>query len=105
MAKKQAAPINKSAEIRRLKDENPEWGPSQIAAELNKKGVDVKPQFVSTILSGARRKAGIIGRRGRAPAPATYQDLILARELVSVTGSIANAKAALDTLAKLMGQG
>lgn len=67
--------VNKSKEIRDYHAANPTATPAEIAAALKTNGVKVSGQFVSTVLSNARKGKGT-GPRGRkpkaaaAPAPA-----------------------------------
>lgn len=66
-----AAPVksdegkNKSAVIRAYKEANPTAAPKEIAEALTKQGLDVAAQFVSTVLSNAKKKGGVVGKRGR----------------------------------------
>jgi hypothetical protein len=116
MAKKAAAGPSKSEAIRNYKNENPNAGPTEIATALTKDGTRVTPQFVSTVLSNAKRKGGKRGRRrmarrGRpAAARATstgndnndlLQNLVQAKKLADRLGGIDKAREALDVLAKL----
>ncbi|ADB16863.1 hypothetical protein Psta_2191 [Pirellula staleyi DSM 6068] len=119
MAKKAAAGPSKSEVIRKYKADHPELGPTAIAEALTKEGHKVSPAFVSTILSNAKKgaKAGAApkAKRGRKPGsgkkaaagPAagdsSLDTLIAAKKLADQMGGIAKAKAALDTLAKLLG--
>ena len=65
MAKK-AKSANKSLEIRNYKAENPAASPKEIAEALA--GLKVSAQFVSTVLSNAKKKEGKApGKRGRKP--------------------------------------
>jgi hypothetical protein len=109
MAKKSAGGPNKSEVIRKYKADNPKQGPKEISEALGKTGFKVSPAFISTVLSNARRKSGKPGRkRGRvAKASVTaskggFGDLIHAKRLVDQIGSVEQAKAALDALAKIL---
>lgn len=51
-------PANKSEAIRAAHADNPTLKPKALAEELGKRGVEVTPQMVSTILSQAKKKAG-----------------------------------------------
>jgi hypothetical protein len=56
MAKKKAGAVNKSQAIRDYRKAHPKHKPQQIAEELSKSGVKVSAQFVSTVLSNAKKK-------------------------------------------------
>lgn len=129
MAKKSAevGKVNKSKVIRDYYEANKKAKPREIAEALKAQGLDLSPQYVSVILSGMRRKAGKVSKRGRKPkseAAATttataaapvakkatkvastdaYAGLLSAKDLVASTGSVENARAALEAFAKLMG--
>ena len=106
MAKKSGGP-SKSKAIRDYKAAHADAGPSAVAEALAKDGIKVSPQFVSTVLSNARKKSGG-GRRGRrggrkaAAAGNTLVQLVLAKKLAARMGGIDKAREALDTLAKLL---
>lgn len=111
MAKKSAGGPNKSEVIRNYKSENPKHGPKEIAKALGETGLKVSPAFISTVLSNAKRKSGKAsgrkrGRVAKAPVAAAskggFNDLIHAKKLVDQIGSVEQAKAALDALAKLL---
>ena len=125
MAKKKAPSVNKSKTIRDHSAANPTHKPKQIAEELAKKGIQVSPQFVSTILSTSKkktktRKAGrpkgsksgpaarTPTRRGRpAKNPAEKSDVSLAslikvKEVVREMGGVEKVRAALDALESLL---
>ena len=107
MAKKRGA-TNLSAEIRKYVATNPNAKPKAISEGLAAAGVKVTPTYVSTILSNARRKSGKGKRRGRKPGrPAgkkgdMFANLLQAKKLVDKLGGIDAARAAIDTLAKIM---
>jgi hypothetical protein len=108
MAKKAKSGPNKSLEIRNYKAANPTASPKEIAEALTKEGVPVSAQFVSTVLSNAKKKGGKVGRRGRKPgrkpaaaAGGNYDHLIKAKKLVDALGGIDKAKAAISALAQI----
>ena len=105
MAKKRRGP-NLSAEIRKYVEANPTAKPKAISEALAAQGIKVSPTYVSTILSNARRKAGKLKRRGRRGRGAVQGDvlanLVLAKKLSDKMGGIDQARAALDTLAKIL---
>lgn len=114
------AEVNKSAEIRQYKQAHPRQKPKQIAEALGEQGIEVSAQFVSTVLSTAKKKkrktaAGKSGRasaaaarkpgrpRGpRAAAPVNLNALLRAKQIVHEMGGIQPARQALDALEELM---
>ena len=112
MAKKAKGGPNKSLEIRNYKDGNPTATPKEIAEALNKAGVSVSAQFVSTVLSNAKKKGGKVGKRGRKPGRkpgvaaastgSSMEQLIKAKKLVDALGGVDNARSAINALAQLL---
>ncbi len=110
MAKKAKGGPNKSAEIRKYKDANPTASPKEIAEGLGKTGLAVSAQFVSTVLSNAKKKGGKVGKRGPKPGRkaaaaaggSDIQHLIKAKKLVESLGGIDQARAAINALAQLL---
>jgi hypothetical protein len=109
MAKKSKGGPNKSLEIRSYKEANPTASPKEIAEALDKQGISVSAQFVSTVLSNAKRKGGKIGKRGPKPGRKAavmggdVQNLIMAKKLVDQMGGVEAAKAAINALAQILG--
>jgi hypothetical protein len=107
VAKKKSS--NKSQLIRDFKAANPSAAPKQIAEALGKSGLDVSAQFVSTVLSNAKKKGGKIGRPGRKPSRPVgvpldnLQQLIQVKKFVDQIGGLEKAKSAVDALAQLLG--
>lgn len=102
---------NKSEAIRSFKSQNPDAGPKEISAGLAKSGIKVTPGFISTVLSNDRRKAGKKRRKGgRKPGPRpaggndALQALVQAKRLADQMGGVGKAKAALDALARILGE-
>lgn len=113
------AKTNKSQMIRDYKKNHPRQKPKQIAEELGKQGVTISAQFVSTVLSTAKRKQRKQGRRKAGPADraatrqpvrksaggtaseVSYRSLLRAKEIVKEMGGISEARRALDALEKL----
>jgi len=105
---------SKSQLIRDYMDANPGDGPQAVAAALKSShGITVTPQFVSTIKSNAKRKKGRRGRKPGRPAAATagssaggskvsMEVLMAAKRFAQQLGGVGKAKAAVDTLAKLL---
>jgi hypothetical protein len=82
---------------------------------LSTHGVEVSPLYVSSILSQAKRKGNKVGTRGRPRKEAKpsnrkpsngmaidVQSLLKAKKLVKEFGSVAQAREAIDALAKLI---
>lgn len=128
MAKKARGGVNKSQLIRDYMAAHPEAGPQAVVEGVKSEhGVEVTAQFVSTIKSNDRRKAGAPagrrGRRGRRPGAASAASsgaasgasggatrgnvspelLLQAKKLVDEMGGINKAKTAVDLLAELLG--
>jgi hypothetical protein len=108
---KRAGEQNMSAAIRDYLKDNPAAKPKAISEGLAKAGVKVTPGYVSTVLSNARKKTGKSAKRGRKrgrggrPAAGggdVYANLVKAKQLVDQFGSVEKARAALDTLAKIL---
>jgi hypothetical protein len=95
MAKKK---LNKSELIRTYAEENPTAKPKAIAEALTAAhGVPFKPQVVSQTLLMAK-KAGKLARKSTGIDSAK---LLSAASFIRSVGGIANAKQAIDLLAKL----
>ena len=99
--------INKSKAIRDYKEKHGDVGPKAIAEGLASDGIKVTPQFVSTVLSNAKRKSGK-KRRGRPPARraaaagnGSLAQLLQAKRLAEQMGGVNAARQALDVLARL----
>ena len=110
MAKRRRA-VNKSQKIRDALAANPDKSPSEISALLKADGLNVKPQYVSTIKGNANRKAAK-GRRGRrklvrttaARAAGTDSGVGIlgsAIAFVRASGGLAEAKAALASIEEI----
>lgn len=123
MAKKVVASgINKSEVIREYKSKNPGMGPKAIAEKLKADhGEEVSAQFVSTVLSMAKKRddKGEVRRgRGRPPGSGkaataaksttkasgglSVDVLIKAKKLANELGGVEEARAALDALARII---
>jgi hypothetical protein len=109
MARKSADGVNRSQLIRDYKKTNKKMGPKAIAEAMNKDhGVEISPQYVSTVLSTAKRKGGKIGRPGRRPSGGDGSvsldtaKLLKAKEFMTLMGSAADAKAAITLIERLL---
>lgn len=102
---------SKSALIREYMTANPLDAPQAVAEALKAShGLAITPQFVSTVKSNAKRKKGKRGRKPGRPAGAvpaggkfSMDVLIAAKVFADKLGGVDKAKAAVDTLAKLLG--
>ena len=104
MARTSKKGVSKSAAIRNYKNQHPTSKPKEIAAELNRSGFKITPQYVSTILSGAR-KASRKGVRKQQPVVArhsSFERLLAAKQLVTSVGSVEAAQEAIAQYGKLM---
>lgn len=104
---------NKSEAIRQYKQENPDAGPKEVSAGLAKAGIKVTPGFISTVLSNDRRRSGKGRKRGgrrlgAKPGPKPGRDplqaLMQAKRLADQMGGVGKARAALDALARILGE-
>ncbi len=106
MAKRGRGDVNISQIIRDYKSTHKRSRPKEIAAALNEQGTKVSPQYVSTILSNARKRRGRKGsRKAAAAAPAkkdAYGKLVQAKKFVDQIGSLDKAREVLDALARIM---
>jgi hypothetical protein len=109
MARKAKSGSNKSAAIRDYKAANPTAAPKEIAESLSKTGLSVSVQFVSTVLSNAKKKGGKVGKPGRKPGRPVavpmdnLQQLIQVKKFVDQMGGIDAAKSAVNVLAQILG--
>ena len=95
MAKKAKGGPNKSAAIREYKAANTAATPKEIAEALSKTGLSVSAQFVSTVLSNAKKKGGKVGKRAPKPGrrEAAQEIAVVSREQSSITlGDIAGVE-------------
>jgi hypothetical protein len=118
MAKKKASAVNKSQCIREYHKTHPKHKPKQIAEELDKQGVQVTAQFVSTILSTSKkkRKIGKPGRpkgsgsrqkrarraAGNSSGEVSFDSLLKIKSIVDEMGGIEEARSALAALERLV---
>jgi hypothetical protein len=106
MARRSKKGASKSAAIRNYKKDHANAKPKEIAESLNKAGYKITPQYVSTILSNARKSTG--GRRGRrvrsvaVSSVPSMDHLMAAKKLVSEVGSIQAAQQAIVQYSRLM---
>jgi hypothetical protein len=109
MARKAKPGSNKSAAIREYKAANPTAAPKEIAESLSKTGLPVSAQFVSTVLSNAKKNGGKVGKRGPKPGRPVavpldnIQQLIQVKKFVDQLGGVANARATIAALAQILG--
>ncbi|GIW92139.1 MAG: hypothetical protein KatS3mg110_0180 [Pirellulaceae bacterium] len=109
------AKVNKTQAIVDFCKKNPKAKPREIADALKEQGIDVKPQYISSI----RTKFGLTrrrrGRRAAAAAPAAapapratprraavaYESLVEAKKFVRSVGDVQKAREALEAFANL----
>jgi hypothetical protein len=76
---------------------------------LGRSGLTVSAQFVSTVLSNAKKKGGKVGKPGRKPGRPVavpmdnLQQLIQVKKFVDQMGGIDAAKSAVNVLAQILG--
>lgn len=118
MAKKKASGPNKSAAIREYLKTHPDAGPTEVATELKKKGIDVALALVSNVkaaMLGRKKKkkkkkgakpgpkpgAGRVGRPAGPSDKVSLSHLIEAQEFAAKVGGVEQAQALLKALGKL----
>ena len=111
------ATTNKSQAIRDYKKAHPSHKPAKIAEALDRQGIKVSAQFVSTILSTSKKKKKI-GKPGRPKGSAakrkqqpvnqvsnsdvSFDSLLKVKQIVIEMGGIPQARAALRALEQLL---
>ncbi len=95
--------VNKSQEIIKYHHLHPDAKPREIVSALNRRGMNITAQYVSTILFNYRKKlheknGSASGGRGRSSniKGVSAKEIILAKQLVQQSGSIGAARRALD---------
>ena len=116
MAKKKASGPNKSEAIREYVKAHPDAGPTKVAAELKKNGIDVALALVSNVkgtMLGKKKKkkkkkrvkpgpkTGRVGRPAGASDKVSLSALVEAREFAAKVGGVEQAQALLKALGKL----
>jgi hypothetical protein len=112
MSKKPKSGINKSEAIRAYKAANPTAQPKDIAETLGKQtpAVNVSAQFVSTVLSNAKKKGGKIGKRGPKPGSKLgngkhnavgHNNLLQFKRAIDAYGGLTEAKKAIAVLEEI----
>jgi hypothetical protein len=102
MAKRKKSRGEKSAAIRDYRSKNPNAKPKEIAENLNKTGMNITPQYVSTILSNDRRGRRPVGRPRKVAAEGAFDHLLAVKKLVTEVGSVKAAQDAISQYSKLM---
>lgn len=101
--------VNKSERIREMRKANPTMPPKEMAATLAKEGVKVTAAFVSTVLSGAKKKGGVVGKPGsadkalRRAAAARLTDTFSREELVAAKMLLEASSGRLDIARETLG--
>ena len=103
---KPEASVNKSEAIRAALLANPSSTNVQIAHILQAKDIEATPAYIS-IIKSKMKKAGAPAaasskRQASAPAAAGFAAVNAAADLVSATGGIEQAKAALEALQSIL---
>ena len=99
--------VNKSEAILKYYKSHPGVKPRQIVAALNRRGLDVNAQYVSTILFNHRKRssgvedtqddAGVAPKKvGLNATGVSAREIMLAKQLVKQSGSIGAARKALE---------
>jgi len=109
MVTKGEKPRGKAAAIRDYVKANPDAGPQTVAAALKEQGFNCTPGYVSTIKSLSKKRGRKSGRKARGAATEgivvseglSIKLLVQAKKLANQLGGIAQAKAAIDALARL----
>ena len=108
MVKKGDKPQGKAAAIRDYMKANPTAGPQAVSAALKEMGFECSPGYVSTIKSLAKKRGRKSSRKEKTDVAAPVSSeglsiglLLQAKKLASALGGVAQAKSALDALAKL----
>jgi hypothetical protein len=106
MAKRGRGGVNVSQVVRDYKSQHKRAKPKEISEALAEQGTTVSPQYVSTILTNARKKRGGKGRKaaaGAAPAKKdAYGRLVQAKRFVDQIGGYEKAREALDALGRIL---
>ena len=102
---------SKSGAVRAYLAKNPEAGPTEVARELKKAGIQISPAHVSAVKAALKRSTGANGhaangrgRRGRRPASAdavSLNSLIEARVFAARVGGVEKARELITALARL----
>lgn len=100
--------VNKSRAILKYFHAHPESKPRQIVEALNKRGLDINAQYVSTILFNHRKRmerglealddqSGLTQKKvGLNATGVSAREIMLAKQLVKHSGSIGAARKALE---------
>jgi hypothetical protein len=106
MARSKKESVNKSQAIRDALEAHPDKSPSEIAVDLQAKGLAVNAQYVSTIKSNAKAKGrkGRVVRRKKPSGRAARNGLGpvgAALEFIRAAGGLEQAKHALQTVEEI----
>lgn len=106
MAKRGRGGVNVSQLVRDYKSQHKRAKPKDIAAALSAQGTKITSQYVSTVLSNARRKKGRRGRRAAVAASngggIDVAQLVKAKKVVAQLGGVEQARKMIDALARIL---
>lgn len=100
------AKVNKSQMIRDALEAHPSKSPVEIAEVLKGQGLNVLPQYVSTIKSNFKKKKkgkGKAAKRKVAAASNSLEAVGAAVEFIKAAGGLEQAKAAISTVEVIRG--
>lgn len=101
MARPAGSGASAAAAIRAYSEKHPDAKPKEIAEALKKRGIDIKPQYVSTIKTLDKNRSGKKGKRRGSKGSGSFETLLQAKRLAEQLGGVELAREALDALAKL----
>lgn len=110
MAKKKTSKkVNKSEKIRSYMEAHPAAKPSEVAAALQKQGIDVDAQYVSVVKSAGKKNKTQTRKRVTSRSSArvvksdriSVESIIKAKHFVGDVGDLEEARQALDALERL----
>lgn len=93
---------NKAKAIREYKAKFPDAKPTQVSEELSKKGLDVSPEYASTILSNERRGFGYPKVTNSEAGDFSLNDMYFVRQFIAKMGGVKEAHRAIDSYRRLM---
>lgn len=105
MAKKAMKKVNKTQAVKEYMSQNRKASPKEVSEALTKQGIEVSPNYVSTIkskLKKRRRRPRKVGAAAASPTDRLSLSALLdAKRFAERIGNLDKAKELLDALAKL----